>query len=575
MTVMRGSGSRVRLRGRAADPPIHGGRTRHRLPVRPAVLRTLLQWRLKSACLWMVREAMRTVQGWGILFLLLISAPSLWHLVSEGAIAVPDLDPNQRTGALLVAHIGLTLAFIAMLPASLGRAFLPSGEKEPLNAHPWVLPEVHLGRVISSISWISIYLLLFLYLTHLRTISGPAGIPVGQVAVHAGALLLYLFTLGLAVALLFRPLLANRAAQRHSVLAQRLLVFPFLAALGVLGIVPGAMAERTPELLSDIGTMAQPVGYLLQSPLAVLVHLERGELLRSLLWLASPLPAAVCLSFLVITRAPRSARELPLDLWSTDDRQYDNLMTHRPSLPARFQALRLFWIKDAVIPCRRDTLRRVQDQMPLLVWMLLLGGFATWRHHSGASEAESIRALVAVLPLLASGYLTMQNTLPGLGIEGRGLRLLRPVLRPWHLLLVKLGVAAGRTLPMTLVLAGVVLAGAFALSLPVPSVPLTLAGVMAATSVLLPAGIAVGFLLPDFLSRSVLIPGASLSGKLLFSGIAGVVLGAYGTGQYLVYGVGTPVSTLVAPLAVLSLAALVLSGLMARWAIHRLDRSPS
>jgi len=564
---------------------------------RPASLFvTLLRWHLRIGALYLGRELLRTPQGWGLPFLVLISIPALLHLVAEGAWPeAAGLDARSRAGALAVAHATLVLCLAAMLPPAIVRDLVSWQDREPLQAHPWALPEAGLARIVGAAVWTSGFLVLFFVLFH-HPILGAVGTPTlasevasggaGGVggwllqAMHAVALFVHLFALA---ALGFRILsgwAARLPPDRALQARHRLLIIPFLLTFPAFAFLPALLGEHVPGLLSGLkgaATSGNPLqrmaGWLLQPPAAGVFLAGHGEIGEAAAWFGASLGVAGLAGFALW----RNRADFALVGRERVERREPMRARAFEAPPAGPEPLRefcLFWEKDVRVRRGSAILGPVREHGPVLLW---IGAAALLvpRLIGDAVTTGATLVYTGLLPVVFAAGASLRQGVPSLGLEGAHLALLRTLLPVRRLFIAKLGVNTLVVLPRA---AGYAAAAALALSLsgvptPGPGAALCLG---AASGVLLSlAATAVGFLLPDSAQRSLILPGASPSGQLLFGSMAGLLVLGQGLTLHLVNR-GDISVPLALGLGIVS-PALVGAGswLLAALALHRMENRDS
>ena len=508
---------------------------------------TVFRWHLRIGSLYLARDLFRTPQGWGLPVLLLISIPALVQLVAEGAWPNgAGLDAQSRAGALALAHATLVLCLAAMLPPTIVRDLVSWRERDPMEAHPWALPEAGLARIAGGALWTSGFLVLFFLLFHHPIVRGVDASTAASAlasggsggartwllpAVHAVALFLHL--VGLA-ALGFR-LLAGWASQlpphnsglpaRH-----RLLIFPFLLAFPAFALVPGLLAERMPGLLSGLGGAAlsgnflqRLAGWLLQPPAAGVFLAAHGEVGAAAAWFG----ASFGVAGLAGVALWRNRADLAL-VGRAEVRRPDTMRAPAfetaPAGSVPVREFRLFWEKDVRVRRGSGIPGRVREHGPVLFWIAAAAWLAPRMVEQTAMTTEAVLIPSGLIPIVLAAGASLRQGVPSLGLEGLQLELLRTLLPVRRLFIAKLSVNTLVVLPRA---AGYAAAASLALSLsgvPTPGPGAALVLGAGAGAVLSVAATAVGFLLPDPAQRSMILPGASISGQLLFGSLAGVLV---------------------------------------------------
>ena len=560
-----------------------------------ALFVTAFRWHLHIGALYLTREFLRTPQGWGLPVLVLISLPALVHLVAEGAWASgAGLDAQSRAGALALAHAALVLCLASMLPPTLLRDLVFWRERDPLEAHPWALPEAGLARVAGGALWTSGFLVLFFLLFHHPLLRGvdattaAASLASGGTggtqswllpAVHAVALFVHL--VGLA-ALGFRLLAGwtSRQPPHHHGLPprNRLLIVPFLLAFPTFAFVPALLGEQMPGLLSALGGAAlagnalkKLAGWLLQPPAAGVYLANRGDVGGAAAWFGVTFGMAGVAWWTLW----RNRTDLALVDRGPGQRTESGrapAFAAPPTGPAPLREFRLFWEKDVLARQRGSAVRRrVREHGPVLLWIGAAAWLAPHIIERMATTPEATLIVTGLVPIVLAAGASLRQGVPSLGLEGPHLELLRALQPVRRLFIAKLNVNALVVLPRA---AGYAAAASLALSLsgvPTPGPGAALVLGAGAGAVLSLSATAVGFLLPDPAQRSLILPGASLSGQLLFGCLAGVLVVGQGLILHLFFrgGVSAPLALglgVVVP-SLVSGAALVLTLI----ALHRLE----
>jgi hypothetical protein len=540
--------------------------------------RTLLRWQLRIGTRNLVHELTRTFQGRIALLLLLVASPSLLRLTQGGAeLARTPLDPDARVGALLVAHLVLTLCFSTALPALLLKGFAVDRQDEPLLAHPWTLPERHALRVGAAIAWTAFYLwLCFLLFFHPLVGTGTRDSTLTLLA-HGMASAGYFTVVGTGIAAVTRRFgLRGRGGEERIRRLQRLLVLPFLLFFPLFVLAPTLLARRAPEILTEIGAAAPRALFLLQPPVAVVRALETGAWASAVAWSLVPTFAALICARSIWRWRHAAPAELALDLLE------GGIGARAAPSRGRFgegsgtlrglTQVRLFWQKDVRLRGARLPAPGLRMHVAMAMAITVIAYILRQTRREALLDEAQIVALLTALPLAAIGWATMAATLGGLGREGGQMPLLLPVLSPRNLFGIKLAVGLGQTTLHAVLILAWFLFTVRVWGLPSPGsvhVGTTAIGTVLTLTLL---GTALGFLLPDFKQRGTLIPGASRLGQLLFGGIAGGSIVALASGKYLLRSQGLGASGHLGITVGALAAPALLATLFAVWGTRRLSR---
>ncbi|MEX1256014.1 MAG: hypothetical protein WEG36_00195 [Gemmatimonadota bacterium] len=530
-------------------------------------------WRLRIGALWLRREALRSIQGWAVLLLLVVAAPSLWELVVvEDSFPLRGLDGLARIGALVVSSLALTLTYAVMVPALLWRERAVQGQREPLRAHPWIFPELFCVQVVSAVGICGLHLLVFHDLLLHGLVTGGAARPGWVLLLHASASLAYYFVVGILVlgAVGFTRMSAPRKAPtlRH----QRIFALLFMATFPLFVVVPHLLGEWAPSVLSRIGESAPNALHFLQAPVAILHAATDGSEARIAGW-GAVLIAGVMLGTRALWRQSGRVALQGLDAGGEGlPTSYE--CAFPPRLRGRTSRLRLFWTKDVVLPLRRGPWAYVALHSVLASWVLLgLAGALLGAREASEAAALTGGGLDALLFALA-GVLAGLRTLPSLGSEKSTLHLWRPFISPAETFRLKLLVNEGYVLLHAPLYGLMISAGSWLAGVPGPTAIEAVGFALIGGGVMSLFGTGLGFLFPDSRCRGVVLPGASTTGIFLFGAFA---IGATGvvTAARVLFSQGT-ISPLVHAgiLATSVLTIASLSGVIVTLALTRLRNGP-
>ena len=201
------------------------------------------------------------------------------------------------------------------------------------------------------------------------------------------------------------------------------------------------------------------------------------------------------------------------------------MSTHRV-----LRGARMFFLKDILLATVRSPQTFIRRQ-GLFLGTVGLASYLAWGllHEGliGETEAEALVLGLVVVLACTAAYL---RGLGSLGSEGPALALLRPVVRPSHLMGYKTVAVLASVVPAGLVYGAA--AGALSQALDMRPGPVVTAGIGGLTAVIAAAfAVSLAFLFPDFQRRNVLVPGSSRMGRYTFISAAlygaGVVAGLW------------------------------------------------
>ena len=190
----------------------------------------------------------------------------------------------------------------------------------------------------------------------------------------------------------------------------------------------------------------------------------------------------------------------------------------------------MFFLKDILLATVRSPQTFIRRQ-GLFLGTVGLASYLAWGllHEGliGETEAEALVLGLVVVLACTAAYL---RGLGSLGSEGPALALLRPVVRPSHLMGYKTVAVLASVVPAGLVYGAA--AGALSQALDMRPGPVVTAGIGGLTAVIAAAfAVSLAFLFPDFQRRNVLVPGSSRMGRYTFISAAlygaGVVAGLW------------------------------------------------
>jgi hypothetical protein len=401
------------------------------------------------------------------------------------------------------------------------RTLIVESTQDPLALYPagrCGLAAYHLwGEVARTVLW----LLFLFYLFFSALITGLTTRPLLVLPMHVIAHVLVLGALGVLAYRSSLRIRENRPSLGRSLNIGAGVGF-MLAFLAMAG--SGAFLENlTPAVLAQIGAWFHRAA-VLYPPLAALVQ-PSESLLDSAVWAVGVVVAPI-VATKAADRLVRQPSPLVLgDVQAPRERSFTSTFRRQwRSESRRMAGVRLFFLKDILLPTTRNRRRFLTKQWallavavtaPVLIWQLRREG----RMGEIAAEA-ALWGVVMALPSIAA-YL---SGLGSLGREGPGLGLLRPFLRPFTLWGYKVLPVLATVVPYGLVYGAVL--GAMTAELGLGPGPLQAAGVGGLTGIVATVNaVALGFLLPDFARRSVLALGASRMAMRLFE-----VLAIYGIG---------------------------------------------
>ena len=546
--------------------------SRPEMPTAHTVL-VLLRWRLRITLRRWIREGFGTLQGRLMILLLLLSAPVLWRLVKDGGALIEVAEePGLRAGALVTAHLSLSLCLLLIVPILLVKELILRRGDEPMNAHPWALPTLFTLRVTAIIAsaalflWVSFYLLL-----------GPLLLlgsdrPWGTFAAHVISALLYSLVLGTLAAAATRAIVLRSGVVARAEALYRWAILPFLIVYPLFVALPGALVRWNPGALVLLGELAERSFYLLQAPLGVSSGAASGSLFAVGAWFVV---LGGCLEGSrrgLATWRTRALGELPLDFTSEGRDRHRSTFASRAPRSLRLREFHLFATKDILLPYLRRPSRYFRLQAVLATagagGVMLVSGARS----GGLLSEAGTSASLTFASLSVTSALVLLHTLGALGREGVRLALLTPLVPPMRLFMAKAlpggvfaAVHGGAHTVGLLLLAAVV--GVL------PPAPAHLvAGNVAWALLLALLGAALGFLLPDLQRRSWLLPGASPMGIYGFALLAGAANGCLAGAQYALAAGAVTRPEFVRILMSLSSGVVLVSLVLCTWSLRRLRR---
>ncbi len=231
-----------------------------------------------------------------------------------------------------------------------------------------------------------------------------------------------------------------------------------------------------------------------------------------------------------------------------------------------------FWVKDVLVPVRRSSSGYVQQ-----IALALSGSVVSvvFLHFWGESRSSGIGVTCFILTLVTLAVpliFSAHGCLSSLGMEGTNIALLRPVLGIRRLLYAKSSAQLVFVLAHALVLALAIALGARLAGLAHPGLPAALGLALAATLAFSATGLALGFGLPDFRRKSMILPGASKLAQFVHMAGGGMVAVGWSllaTAFYLdKIGIVGLVTGIVIPLVLV----LGLSAGIGAWSLRSLER---
>lgn len=505
--------------------------------------------------------------GMFVLALPLVAAPSVFRMMRDGPFALAGAPPSMVLGALIIGHLAFVLTFAAIAWVSIATGLVLRFQHAPLRAHTAVLPLALLHEVVViGIARSACFALVLFYGLHWRLLRTVTTSPLAW-ATHIVLMGMALTVIGAALFSSARRTILRAPDPSHrALLANRRGVFCALfAILGGFG-AEALLGQRAPWVLERIGDIGAAGAVFLVPPLYVVT--AKSALPAGILLLVGTI-SMIVLWRAAVRSAPGWVTDVPVDhCWApayTPPRLLALIVGR-----GAFRRVSTFAAKDLLLPVVRAPARHFVQQwfaLAAMAGVLILVRFAV----SGARDA----AAPVLFPVIVTLYALIQaqlSTLHLLGMEGRRIALLMPVLPPRVLVLLKGAPAIFFVTVHTV--AGVVLLLLLGFVLGFSDIPVTGAVVVAIAAGIITAvlGVAAGFLFPDFERRSVSSPGATIAGRLAFNAIGGLALGIFAILQSIAHGGSLPLAMVRAAMGILVALVAVLAMSMGYAGVRRLSR---
>ena len=461
-----------------------------------------------------VDSVRNTVEGKIALVMMAASPFLMKSLLVSSTMRAAEANRETEAGILAVAHVFMAVALVLGVSSRTARSVIVGWRSEPLVLCAGAtrgLAAYHLwGEVVVATA---LWLLVFFYVFYGGLVVELGSHPLLSLTLHGGAHILVTLPVGVLAYRLTLRLLERKPTAARSVfnIASTGSLIAFLAMAGA----PRILQALSPTVISVLATpfaliamVYPPTALFAQGGLSGLAFWAGGSIALPILALRladSPIhhPSAVLFREVEPTANPRF------------------LSLFRPRGPAqtgRLGGALLFFLKDVVLPARRNPrgfFRRgwiflaVAVGSPVAVWRL--------RQEATVSEAVANATLLGLVMALPSAAAYLHG-LGSLGREGPHLALLRPTLSA-SLLFSHKAMATTLVAICSGVFYGTIY-GATSAILGLWPGPLLAVGVGAVTAAVAgPAATAVGFLLPDFRNRNVLVPGSSATGRIFFASL--------------------------------------------------------
>ncbi|MEJ2080001.1 MAG: hypothetical protein P8Z74_18680 [Acidobacteriota bacterium] len=265
--------------------------------------------------------------------------------------------------------------------------------------------------------------------------------------------------------------------------------------------------------------------YMFQPPLSFLHAVSTGEWSLAVLSM-TVLSLLTVVSVWLLARWYRVAhREIILDGGSVQTPLYSSAFApgrrRVPFAPGSVSGA--FWVKDVLLPIRRSAAGYAQQLAFTLSGSIVTVVFLHFWEES-RTTGSGVTCFVLVLATLAVPLLfSAHGCLPVLGMEGVNIALLRPALGVRRLFIAKSSAQALFVLGHAAVLATLIGIGARWTGLAHPGILVALGLALAATVGFSAMGLALGFGLPDFHRRSMMLPGASKAAQFIHMAGGGMV----------------------------------------------------
>jgi hypothetical protein len=485
---------------------------------------TVFRWALIVSRRSFRHDFLHTLQGQITTVCLLLCLPGLIKLIWVGPSEMSGLSELERDGALFWAQSSLLLAFALTVALALLKTFIIKPENGTVWVFPFILRDIALYNfLVPSFLGASLFIVATFYVFFARLLVSTGGW--AAVLVHFVLTMTQLFTLSVLLGGVLRRFAKAKGTPKNATLAVRLAVIPWMLIYAQLVAGASLVKEWRPSLLPALGSRSFEPWLVTQPSLAVLRGLSGGSWVPAVVSM-TVLSLLTVVSVWLLARWYRVAhREIILDGGSVQTPLYSSAFApgrrRVPFAPGSVSGA--FWVKDVLLPIRRSAAGYAQQLAFTLSGSIVTVVFLHFWEES-RTTGSGVTCFVLVLATLAVPLLfSAHGCLPVLGMEGVNIALLRPALGVRRLFIAKSSAQALFVLGHAAVLATLIGIGARWTGLAHPGILVALGLALAATVGFSAMGLALGFGLPDFHRRSMMLPGASKAAQFIHMAGGGMV----------------------------------------------------
>ena len=491
----------------------------------------ILVTEVKLRIVWreFVHSVRTTFEGKFAVATMLVTPFLMKSLLVSSALRQASTNEDSGWVVLWTAHLFMMAALVLFVATRTARSLIVDRRDDALAQYPHArqgLAAFHLwgGTVTAH----TLMLLAFFYLFYGPLVSRLAGHPVVGMLLHMIGHAVVSLALG---ALAYR--LTLRALERRPAWGRWIWhVTSYTGVFAFLGFAggPQLLLDFAPDRIGELRSIFNGAGWFYPPVTALLGSAVRpGALLGWLIGVG--VAGAIALS----VGAPLVQTPSTLLLGEVEgpvNRRFKSVFGGRKRMSTHrvLRGARMFFLKDILLATVRSPQTFIRRQ-GLFLGTVGLASYLAWGllHEGliGETEAEALVLGLVVVLACTAAYL---RGLGSLGSEGPALALLRPVVRPSHLMGYKTVAVLASVVPAGLVYGAA--AGALSQALDMRPGPVVTAGIGGLTAVIAAAfAVSLAFLFPDFQRRNVLVPGSSCMGRYTFISAAlygaGVVAGLW------------------------------------------------
>ena len=458
----------------------------------------------------------------------MVAAPFLMKsMLVSSALRQANLSEDAGWVVLWTAHLSMMAAVVSAVAARTARSLIVYRRDYSLAQYPHArggLAAFHLwGEIVAAMA---LAIFGFFYVFYGALVSKLTAHPVMGTHLHVIAHAVVSLALG---AVAYR--LTLRSLERRPTWGPAIFhLSTLLVMLAFVGMVggPQLLLDFAPDRIDELRSIFMGAGRFYPPVTALLGSAVRpGPLLG---WLIG---VGVAGAIAIGAAAPLVQTPSTLLLGEVEgpvNRRFKSVFGGRKRMSTHrvVHGARMFFLKDILLATVRSPQAFIRRQ-GVFLGTVGLASYLAWGLFQegliGETEAEALVLGLVVVLACTAAYL---RGLGSLGSEGPALALLRPVVRPSHLMGYKTVAVLASVVPAGLVYGAA--AGALSQALDMRPGPVVTAGIGGLTAVIAAAfAVSLAFLFPDFERRNVLVPGASRMGRYTFISAAlygaGVVAG--------------------------------------------------